>query len=159
MKTLLTVLLIIVIVVTTLTLFGGMQAGYTPAGGWAMQVESDWAATRATEEKEKTKRAEIAAGLSRSLAETQAATTQLVVIIIAGAAVILGGLYLWTRRPVRPQPAPALPTSPPAALLIYLGGHYLPGQADIEWVDGEWAFVDHSRREIVPARLLLGVSE
>lgn len=155
MKSLLTVLLIIFIVVTTLTLFGGMQASYSPAGGWGMQVESDWAATRSIEEKEKTKRAEIAAGLSRSLAETQAATTRLVVPIVAGAIVTVAALYLWTRRPVRPQPAPA----PPPALLIYLGGHYLPGQADIEWIDGEWAFVDHSRREIVPARLLLGVGE
>ena len=41
------------------------------------------------------------------------------------------------------------------ALWAYMASHYLPGQAAIEQVDGEWWIVDHENQSIVSANKLL----
>ena len=95
-----------------------------------------------------TERARIAAAADIAITEQREQTARVVVpvtVLIVGATV---AAVAWSRRPHRPA-------APPAQLVLYVASHYLPGQASVDQVNGEWAVVDHERREIVPARLLL----
>ena len=146
MKTLWALLLSTVIVVALAMSFGGLAVTPSPTGGYGVTIESDYAAVQAMRQRQETERARIAA----TVATEQQATVRIVVplaLLTVGATV---AAVAWSRRPHRPA-------APPAQLVMYVASHYLPGQASVDQVNGEWAVVDHERREIVPARLLLGV--
>lgn len=127
--------------------FGGITV-LSPAG-LDIRLESDYAEAQAVYQANETERARIAAELERSRAELaaqtngEAQTTLRVLAVVTGLTV---AAVVWARRPAR--------ALPPARLLAYIDAHYEPGRAEADMVDGEWAVVDHDKREIVPASRL-----
>jgi len=149
MKALVTAVATVLVVVALATTFGGLMVTPSPAG-YGVSIESDWATVRMDAQRNETERARIAAAADIAITEQREQTARVVVpvtVLIVGATV---AAVAWSRRPHRPA-------APPAQLVLYVASHYLPGQASVDQVNGEWAVVDHERREIVPARLLLGV--
>ena len=146
MKTLWALLLSTVIVVALATTFGGLMVTPSPAG-YGVSIESDFARVQLDAQRNQTERARIAAAADIAITEQREQTARIVVplaLLTVGATV---AAVAWSRRPHRPA-------APPAQLVLYVASHYLPGQASVDQVNGEWAVVDHERREIVPARLL-----
>jgi hypothetical protein len=149
MKALVTAVATVLVVVALATTFGGLAV--TPSSaGYGVSIESDFARVQMDAQRNETERARIAAAADVAITEQREQTARVVVpvtVLIVGATV---AAVAWSRRPHRPA-------APPAQLVLYVASHYLPGQASVDQVNGEWAVVDHERREIVPARLLLGV--
>ena len=149
MKALVTAVATVLVVVALATSFGGLSVGSSPTGV-DVSIESDFARVQMDAQRNQTERARIAAAADIAITEQREQTARVVVpatVLIVGATV---AAVAWSKRPHRPA-------APPAQLVMYVASHYLPGQASVDQVNGEWAVVDHERREIVPARLLLGV--
>ena len=149
MKARVTAVATVFIVVALVTTFGGLAVTPSPAG-YGVSIESDFARVQMDAQRNQTERARIAAAADIAITEQREQTARVVVplaLLTVGATV---AAVAWSRRPHRPA-------APPAQLVMYVASHYLPGQASVVQVNGEWAVVDHERREIVPARLLLGV--
>ncbi len=157
MKALATMAAVVLMMALITIGFGGLAVTPSPTGGYGVTIESDYAAVQAMRQRQETERARIAAAaaveqaaIAATVATEQQATVRIVVplaLLTVGATV---AAVAWSLRPHRPA-------APPAQLVLYVASHYLPGQASVDQVDGEWFVVDHERREIVPARLLLGV--
>ena len=146
MKALVTAVATVFIVVALATTFGGLMVTPSPAG-YGVSIESDFARVQLDAQRNQTERARIAAAADIAITEQREQTARVVVplaLLTVGATV---AAVAWSRRPHRPA-------APPAQLVMYVASHYLPGQASVDQVNGEWAVVDHERREIVPARLL-----
>lgn len=115
--------------------------------GYGVSVDSHWSDVRAIEEKQRTERTRLEAEARVAIVAEQEATARLLwpVVAICVTVAIVG--VAWSKRPHRPVP--------PQLLLTYMASHYLPGQAAIEQVDGEWWIVDHENQSIVSASKLL----
>ena len=153
MKALVTAVAAVFIMALLAMSFGGLAV--TPSSaGYGVSIESDFARVQLDAQRNQTERARIAAAaeveraaLAAQVASEQQETVRIVVplaLLTVGATV---AAVAWSRRPHRPA-------APPAQLVLYVASHYLPGQASVDQVGGEWVVVDHERREIVPARLL-----
>ena len=118
----------------------------TPTG-YGVSVDSHWSEVRAIEEKQRTERTRLETEARVAIVAEQEATARLLwpVVAICATVAIVG--VAWSKRPHRP--------APPQLLLTYMASHYLPGQAAIEQVDGEWWIVDHESQSIVSANRLL----
>ena len=123
----------------------------TPTG-YGVSVDSHWSDVRAIEEKQRTERARLEAEARVAIVAEQEATARLLwpVVAICVTVAIVGSVVgvAWSKRPHRP--------APPPMLLTYMASHYLPGQAAIEQVDGEWFVVDHEAQAIIKADRLIG---
>jgi len=115
--------------------------------GYGVSVDSHWSDVRKVEEAQRTERTRLEAEARVAIVAEQEATARLLwpVVAICATAAIVG--VAWSKRPHRPMPPPML--------LAYMASHYLPGQAAIEQVDGEWWIVDHENQSIVSANRLL----
>ena len=120
----------------------------TPTG-YGVSVDSHWSDVRKVEEAQRTERARLEAEARVAIVAEQEATARLLwpVVAICATAAIVG--VAWSKRTHRP--------APPAMLLTYMASHYLPGQAAIEQVDGEWFVVDHTTQAIIKADRLIGI--
>jgi len=117
--------------------------------GYGVSVDSHWSDVRKVEEAQRTERTRLEAEARVAIVAEQEATARLLwpVVAICATAAIVG--VAWSKRPHRPMP--------PQLLLTYMASHYLPGQAAIERVDGEWFVVDHEAQTIIRADRLIGV--
>ena len=154
MKTLATAVAMVAIVVALAMSFGGLAVTPSPTGGYGVVIESDYAQVQALTQRHETERARIAAEAAveqAAIAATVATEQQTTVRIVVPLALLTVGATVaavaWSRRPHRPA-------APPAQLVMYVASHYLPGQASVDQVNGEWCVIDHERREVWPARLL-----
>lgn len=134
--------------------FGGLAVTPSPTGGYGVAIESDYAQVQALTQRHETERARIAAEAAveqAAIAATVATEQQTTMRIVVSLALLTVGATVaavaWSRRPHRPA-------APPAQLMVYVASHYLPGQASVDQVNGEWCVIDHERREVWPARLL-----
>ena len=120
----------------------------TPTG-YGVSVDSHWSEVRAIEEKQRTERTRLETEARVAIIAEQEATARLLwpVVAICVTVAIVG--VAWSKRPHRPMP--------PQLLLTYMASHYLPGQAAIEQVDGEWFVVDHEAQAIIKADRLIGI--
>jgi len=148
MRTLLTSLLLIVVVAAVLLTVGSVDVVPSPTG-YGVSVQSDWATVQRVREEQRTARAHIEAEAQMVMTQEQEATARLLwpVVAICATVAIVG--VAWSKRPHRP--------APPQLLLTYMASHYLPGQAAIEQVDGEWFVVDHEAQAIIKADRLIGI--
>lgn len=151
MKTLATAVAMVAIVVALAMSFGGLAVTPSPTGGYGVVIESDYAQVQALTQRHETERARIAAAaaveqatIAATVAGEQQTTLRIVVPLVA---LLLAGTVVAVVRSKRV-------TAPPAQLVLYVANHYLPGQASVDLVDGEWCVIDHERREVWPARLL-----
>jgi len=119
----------------------------TPTG-YGVSVDSHWSDVRKVEEAQRTERTRLEAEARVAIVAEQEATARLLwpVLAICATVAIVG--VAWSKRPHRPMP--------PQLLLTYVANHYLPGQAAIEQVDGEWFVVDHGAQAIIRADRLIG---
>ena len=117
--------------------------------GYGVSVDSHWSDVRKVEEAQRTERARLEAEARVAIVAEQEATARLLwpVLAICATVAIVG--VAWSKRPHRP--------APPPMLLTYIASHYLPGQAAIEQVDGEWFVVDHEAQAIIKADRLIGI--
>ena len=151
MKTLATAVAMVAIVVALAMSFGGLAVTPSPTGGYGVVIESDYAQVQALTQRHETERARIAAeaaveqaAIAATVATEQQTTVRIVVPLVA---LLLAGTVIAVVRSKRV-------TAPPAQLVMYVASHYLPGQASVDQVNGEWCVIDHERREVWPARLL-----
>jgi hypothetical protein len=151
MKTLATAVAMVAIVVALAMSFGGLAVTPSPTGGYGVAIESDYAQVQALAQRHETERARIAAeaaveqaAIAATVATEQQTTVRIVVPLVA---LLLAGTVIAVVRSKRV-------TAPPAQLVMYVASHYLPGQASVDQVNGEWCVIDHERREVWPARLL-----
>ncbi len=117
--------------------------------GYGVSVDSHWSDVRKVEEAQRTERTRLEAEARVAIIAEQEATARLLwpVVAICATAAIVG--VAWSKRTHRPVPPPML--------LTYMASHYLPGQAAIEQVDGEWFVVDHEAQAIIKADRLIGI--
>ena len=147
MKTIANALILVMVALGVLIGVGTIAITPSPSG-YGVSVQSDWATVQRVREEQRTQRARVEADTQIAITKEREATARVLwpVVAFCATAAIVG--VAWSRRPHRPVPPPML--------LTYLANHYLPGQAGVEQVDGEWFVVDHTARAIIRADRLIG---
>ena len=147
MKTIANALVVIVVALGVLVGIGTVVVTPSPSG-YGVSVDSHWSEVRAIEEKQRTERVRLETEAQIAIAAEREATARVLwpVVAFCATAAIVG--VAWSRRPHRPIPPPML--------LTYMAKQYLPVEATVEQVDGEWFVVDHEARSIIRADRLLG---